>query len=115
MAKRLKDLFEITWDNLKSFDDAILPNEREIIKELEKKAKENGLKPCQYLKKDGQFFYYCTHGLKEKTNKELSPENPIYKKHVSLAEMQVNCRGSYKTCCVYKGELKRKNGYRVNL
>ena len=109
MAKKaiISDLFRLTWDNIKSFDDIITDRERAIIQGLEKEMKEYEIKQCPCLKKDGRFFYYCAHHLNGKANKKLSPENPIYTRHTGIAEMQLHCMSSYKTCCIYNGAIKR--------
>jgi len=91
-----------TWDEIKNFDDIILTKERKLISELETELKAR----CSYLRKEGKFFYYCGLNLPEIKDKKLTPLNPIYKRHVSLYEIQLHCMGNFKTCCYYSGKLK---------
>ena len=90
-----------TWDEIKTFDDIISPKEKEILSELEIKTK------CHCLKKEGKFFYYCDLNLPEIKDRTPSPSNPIYHRHISLAELQLHCFNDFKTCCFYSGKLKR--------
>ncbi|OYT37838.1 hypothetical protein B6U82_01025 [Candidatus Pacearchaeota archaeon ex4484_31] len=92
-----------TWDDIKKFDDIILPEEKKIISELEKRLK----KKCPYLRKEGKYFYYCGLNLPEQIDKKPSPSNPIYQRHVDLATLQLHCMDNFETCCLYSGKLKR--------
>ncbi len=92
-----------TWQDIERFDDIIQLEERKIISELEKESKAK----CLYLRKEGEFFYYCGLNLPQLKDKKPSPSNPIYQKHVSIIEMQLHCMDNFKTCCFYSGKLKR--------
>lgn len=92
-----------TWEDIKIFDDVILEEERMIIKELENK---NTLR-CPDLSKQGNFFYYCAHNLGEVKPHRPSPSSPIYRRHVGVAELQLDCMGDHEKCCFYQNKIKR--------
>lgn len=91
------------WEDVKTFDDIIMENERKIISELEIKSKRR----CPYLRKEGKYFYYCGFDLQEIRDKKPEPFNQIYQRHLHVIEMQLHCMGSFYTCFVYSGELRR--------
>jgi len=88
----------LTWDNLTCFDDLVLPEERRLILRLESK---NGRKVCPSLGKLEKFFRYCRKGIPEWTQPELKPDNPFYRAHKGVVELQLWCEGCYEKCCVY--------------
>lgn len=92
-----------TWKEIKSFDDIILKEEREIILELKKKSK---LK-CPHLQIEGEFFHYCGLNLPKQKDRKPAQSNPIYQRNVSLVEMQLYCGSSFEGCCFYSNKLKR--------
>ncbi len=92
-----------TWEDIKSFDDIILEEERRIIKEMENR---NSSK-CPDLMKKGNFFYYCAHNFEGIMSDIFSHFNPIYLRHVCIAELQIDCMSDYKKCCFYQNKIKR--------
>jgi len=86
------------WDDIKTFDDIPSPEEKKIIKDLEAQ----GGKKCPYLKKEGNFWYFCGAKTPEKIDKMPSPSNPVYQKHIGVAELQIWCLSSYENCCDFK-------------
>ncbi len=92
-----------TWEDIKTFDDIILEEDRKIIKNLKNEA---GMK-CRNLKKIGNFFYYCAHGLGGIKYYKPSPVSPIYKRHVGVAQLQLYCMSDWNKNCDIK--LRGKN------
>ena len=90
-----------TWEEIKSVDDLITKSEKEIIKEIEEKL----IVRCPYLKKVGDFFYYCSGGIPEDTKLKLEPRNPIICAKEGVAQLQLHCMDRYKACCHYQGTL----------
>jgi hypothetical protein len=87
-----------TWDDVKTFDDIPSPKEKNIITNLEK---ENRPK-CPYLKKEGNFWYYCGLGFDKEVDKNPSYSNPVYQRHTGVAELQIWCLGDYGNCCNFQ-------------
>ncbi len=92
----------LTWEELKSLDDIVTPQERVININL---ALDSPIR-CPLLKKDGEHFYYCGAGIPEGTKPELNPGDPIYKAKISSVEMQLWCMHSYESCVKYKEAQK---------
>jgi hypothetical protein len=92
-----------TWEDVRTFDDIVLEEEREILSEVEKEAKSR----CPCLERQDKFFYYCGKNLSGIKDKTPSPVNPIYLRKVGLAELQIYCMGNFENCCIYSGKLKR--------
>lgn len=90
------------FNDLISFDDIILKEERRIISELEIKSRVR----CQHLKKWGDFYYYCGLSLNN-NDKSLNPLSPVYQRHVDCIELQLHCMDNYEGCCFYNGRLER--------
>ena len=92
-----------TWEELKSFDEIITPEMREIIRKVESECAAR----CPNLRKDGEFFYYCGLDMPEVKENRMEPFNPVYQRHTDLALLQLHCMGNYKTCCYFSGKIKR--------
>ena len=93
-----------TWEETKSFDEIILSEEKKIVDDV---RRETTIR-CPSLKLEGDYFYYCGHNLAEEiTDKSISPASPIYQRKVECAVLQLHCLSDYKSCCVYKGLLKK--------
>ncbi len=93
-----------TWEEVKTFDDIVLPFERKAVKDLETELK----KRCPHIKKEGDYFYYCGFKFSDKVkDKKPSPDNPIYQRHVSIPEVSLYCMNNFEECCFYSGKIKR--------
>ncbi|MFH0949158.1 MAG: hypothetical protein V1802_01595 [Candidatus Aenigmatarchaeota archaeon] len=91
-----------TWDDVKTFDDIILPRTRKLILSLERESKPK----CPYLRKEGNFFYYCGANIPEIKSKEPEPFHPIYQNHIDTARMQLFCMDGFKKCGSYTEKPK---------
>ena len=89
------------WEDVRTFDDIILSNERKMITELESESK----RKCPALKKEGNYFYYCGLNLQEIKDKKPSPSNPIYLRCVSVGELSLHCMKDFEACCFYSGKI----------
>ncbi len=96
-----------TWEEVETFDDIVLPGERDIINELESTLKGR----CPSLKKEDNYFYYCGLKLPEiedkKEDKKPSPISPIYQRKVDVGELSLYCMKNFEDCCFYCGKLER--------
>ncbi len=95
-----------TWSDINYFDDIVQQKERDIISKLEA---ESGNR-CPYLRKEGAWFYYCGIGASPDEaeswrKEEISPDNPIYQRHVSVVEMELYCMDRFENCGYYSGSL----------
>lgn len=80
-----------------------------MISDLEKENKTK----CPYLQKEGEFFYYCGLTIPvDIKDRKPAPHNPIYQKHLGLAEMQLYCMGNFERCCFYPTISVIGTGYR---
>lgn len=93
----------ITWKDIKTFDDIILPQDKSLLNTLETELTPR----CPHLKKEGKYFYYCGLDIPEKTAETPGPYHPKYENHVSTAELQIHCMEEYDSCCFYNKTLKR--------
>jgi len=94
-----------TWDDVKTFDDCVIKEEKKILSELEKKVKKE--KTCPELGKEGKYFYYCKKDYVLRAgDKTPSPMSQIYQRKRGLAEFQIFCLGRCEACCTYQGKLK---------
>jgi len=89
-----KALCEKTWDDL------VLDEEKDEIKKLEKKLKQEDL--CPHLRKKGEFFYYCAFYFNETECEKPFIENPLYNRKVDMIELKVHCAGKYTNCFFIK-------------
>lgn len=94
-----------TWEEVERFDECIMQQEKKVIRLVEKDMEKN--EKCPYLKREENFFHYCSVGITEETEKIPRPDNPIYKNRVSTAELQLYCMDDFESCCFYSGKLKR--------
>ncbi len=95
------------WDEIKTPDDLneiLGPEEKKIIKELEI---ENS-KKCPYLRKIGEFWYFCGYKLKDEEleGEEIGPFHPIFQRACSIAQLSLHCLGDFESCCVYLELIK---------
>ena len=102
MEDRIEKIKFKTWDEIKSFDEIILEGERKTISKIEKELKVR----CPYLRKEGEFFYYCGLNLPEVKDKKPEPFNPIVERHVDYLELQLHCMDNFETCCYFSGKIK---------
>ena len=84
------------WDEVVTFDDIIAAEERIIIDAISKN------KSCPLLAFMGKYFAYCTQKASDTKDKKPSPFNPIYQAHVGIMDLQLNCKGNFKNCYIYK-------------
>jgi len=103
----------ITWEKVKSFDDIVLPEERRIISDLEKEVKGEGREKCPFLRKKGNFFYFCQLRVERYkrfgyTDEELSLSNPTYLAKVDVVELQLRCFDDYRKCDDYAKKINVK-------
>ena len=82
-------------EDIRSLDELIPDEEREIIKNLE----QNTDLLCPYLKKDGDYFYYCSFGLSSEADESKEKK---YARHLSVLELQLFCMSNYKNCVFFK-------------
>ena len=82
------------WDDIKCFDDIVPPGNKEIISDLEKAME----KRCPYLRKMGNFFYYCGINVSGEPDLKPSPRNPIYQSILGVADLQLWCMADYEIC-----------------
>jgi len=96
-----------TWDDIKTFDDCILPRDAKVIKSLKERIKQGNVCPC--LKLEGKLFYFCGKNMTEESlySKLLTPISKKYDAHIGTSEMQLFCIDNYKNCNFYNGVLKR--------
>jgi hypothetical protein len=92
-----------TWGDVNTFDDITPPPDARIIEGLET----GNLPRCPHLRKVGKTWYFCGIGVPEKVDETPSPENPVYCRHVGVAELQLHCMGEFDGCCYKSGRLGR--------
>ena len=90
-----------TWDDIGSVDDLITNLEVDIIKKIERTSEIR----CPYLKKIGDYFYYCSGGIPENTELKLEPFNRIITARQEVIQLQLHCMSRYEACCHYGGSL----------
>lgn len=91
-----------TWDDVKTFDDILFPEEVKIIREIEAK----NLPKCPYSRKSGKSWYYCGVDLPENLDEKPGPSNPIYARHAGVLELQLWCMGEFDRCNYKSGKEK---------
>jgi len=99
-----------SWDDVKSFDDCVIKEEKYVISEIEKERQ--GQERCPYLGKKGKYFYFCkerlNHHLKNKSyTNDNTPSlgNAVYHSKIGHFELQLWClcgKDKYKNCINYK-------------
>ncbi|MCD6404078.1 MAG: hypothetical protein J7L59_02750 [Nanoarchaeota archaeon] len=103
----------ITWEKVKSFDDIVLPEERRIISDLEREVEMGERKKCPFLRKKGNFFYFCQLRVEQYkrsgyTDEVLSSSNPAYLAKVDVAELQLRCLDEPEKCDTYAKKINVK-------
>ncbi|MEM4336665.1 MAG: hypothetical protein QXG86_01550 [Candidatus Woesearchaeota archaeon] len=90
---------DISWDDITSYDQLIPTNIKREIKKLESSSKSC----CPCLKKEGEYFHYCSKGIEnEKILPKFNSLDPIYQKNVDIEYLKKYCLNSYKNCPIYK-------------
>ncbi len=93
-----------SWESVTKWDDVVPPEEKRVVRDIEKFA---AIDPCPFLKKDGNFFFYCEAAAKRlretepQEGLEYTPADARYCSKIDLAVLQLWCRGGirqYKNC-----------------
>ncbi len=86
-----------TWGEIRGVDDIVLDPDKILINQLESDAKIK----CPYLKKMGNFFFYCGVRAPDGTELKFEPFNKVYLAHQRPAELQMFCMDENYGNCKY--------------
>jgi len=85
-----------TWEEVKTFDDILLPPEITIIRELQQ---ENS-SCCPYLGRVGECWHYCKAVFQERVDPIPSQDNPVYITHQDCVSLQIWCMDLHYRKCI---------------